>query len=149
MHIIKAITERLRDNRFLRQLKTRLGGSMLFKAFLIGTILFIIFSVAVYYAEKDYVAYSIIDGRRVVNPDLSSNIKTIGDSVWWTFVTSTTVGYGDFYPVSFMGRFVGVLLMFFGVSLVGIITGNIASLLVERQLKEDRGLKDLKLKNHS
>ena len=78
----------------------------------------------------------------------SSNIRSLKDAVWWAFVTSTTVGYGDYYPKSNAGRLTGILLMFFGVSLVGVITGNIASALVEKQLKEGRGLKEIKLKNH-
>lgn len=37
--------------------------------------------------------------------------KQLSDSIWWAFVTSMTVGYGDFYPVTVMGRVTGVLLM--------------------------------------
>ena len=45
-----------------------------------------------------------------------ANIETFGEAVWWAFVTITTVGYGDFYPVTAHGRFVAVLLMAGGVA---------------------------------
>jgi len=111
-------------------------------------IILLTFSVAIFFFEKNFKVYKIENGIEVVDQDNSSNITKFEDSLWWAFVTSTTVGYGDYYPRSPIGRVAGVLLMFFGISLVGVITGNIASLLVEKQLKEGRGLKDVKLKNH-
>ena len=117
-----------------------------FKIFSIGFVILLIFSALIYYAEKNYVKYTVRDGKKV--EEKVSNIKNIEDSFWWAIVTSTTVGYGDYYPVSRMGRVIGILMMFFGIALVGVITGNIASTLVERQLKEGRGLETLKLKNH-
>ncbi len=106
------------------------------------------FSAAVYYIEKEHVVHKVVNGALVEDRSASGNIRSFNDSLWWAFVTSTTVGYGDFYPKSGMGRLAGILLMFFGISFVGIVTGNIASFLVEKQLKEDRGMKALKLKNH-
>jgi voltage-gated potassium channel len=119
-----------------------------FKLFLVGFIIFFAFSIAIFFIEKDYIKYKEVDGKKVEDTDNSSNIRTFEDSIWWAIVTSTTVGYGDYFPKSFIGRIVGILMMFFGMALVGVITGNIASLFVEKQLKEGRGLKELKLKNH-
>ena len=61
-----------------------------------------------------------------------ANIETFGDSVWWAFVTLTTVGYGDYYPVTGWGRTVAVLLMCGGVALVGVVTATLASWVLER-----------------
>jgi voltage-gated potassium channel len=62
------------------------------------------------------------------NPD--ANIKTGGDALWWGFVTITTVGYGDFYPTTFLGRATGVFVMFAGVGIIGSLASILASILV-------------------
>jgi voltage-gated potassium channel len=59
-----------------------------------------------------------------------ANIKKIGDAWWWAFETVTTVGYGDFYPITFAGRLVAVALMACGVALLGSVTALLASWLV-------------------
>jgi len=58
---------------------------------------------------------------------LESNIKGPGDAIWWAFVTLTTVGYGDRYPVTTEGRVVGALLMTAGVGLFGALSGFVAA----------------------
>ncbi|MFA0435699.1 ion transporter [Vibrio breoganii] len=56
-----------------------------------------------------------------------SNIHSAGDALWWSFVTITTVGYGDFYPVTTQGRLVAAILMTAGVGLFGTFTGLVAN----------------------
>lgn len=56
-----------------------------------------------------------------------SNIKTAGDALWWVYVSITTVGYGDKYPVTEIGRMVGVLTLTVGVGLFGVVTAYIAN----------------------
>ncbi len=59
-------------------------------------------------------------------------ITNFGDAIWWAFVTITTVGYGDFYPVTLTGRVVAVGLMIGGIALIGVVTATLASWIVER-----------------
>ena len=62
------------------------------------------------------------------SPD--ANITTGGDALWWAIVTITTVGYGDFFPVTFLGRMTGVFVMFAGVGIIGSLASILASILV-------------------
>jgi voltage-gated potassium channel len=59
-------------------------------------------------------------------------ISTFGDAVWWAFETITTVGYGDYYPVTITGRIVAVGLMVGGIALIGVVTATLASWIVQR-----------------
>ena len=56
-----------------------------------------------------------------------ANITTAGDAMWWDYVTITTVGYGDYYPVTPSGRLIGILLMTAGVGLFGTLSGFLAN----------------------
>ncbi len=78
------------------------------------------------------VIFSAIAILQVEN-DPNSNIKTAEDAIWWAYVTITTVGYGDKYPVTTEGRLIASVLMTAGVGLFGTFTAYIASLFVEDQ----------------
>jgi ABC-type phosphate transport system permease subunit len=73
----------------------------------------------------------------IESPDPLANITTPSDAVWWAFVTITTVGYGDQYPVTNNGRLIGMLVMVLGVGLFGVLTGFLANVFLSpRQEKE-------------
>ena len=59
-----------------------------------------------------------------------SSIRTFGQALWWALTTTTTVGYGDTFPVSTQGRFIAALLMIGGVALTGVVTATLASWIV-------------------
>jgi voltage-gated potassium channel len=69
--------------------------------------------------------------------DPNSNIKTAEDALWWSYVTITTVGYGDKFPVTTGGRIIGVLLMTGGVGLFGTFTAFVSSWFLADKKKED------------
>jgi voltage-gated potassium channel len=54
----------------------------------------------------------------VENKQPGANITRLGDALWWAVITITTVGYGDYTPVSSLGRIIGVIVMFSGIGLV-------------------------------
>lgn len=60
----------------------------------------------------------------------NSNIQTAEDAIWWAYVTITTVGYGDKFPVTTEGRIIASFLMTAGVGLFGTFTAYIATLFV-------------------
>ena len=79
-----------------------------------------------------FVAYISAVQITISERDLvGSNIKNFGDGLWWAITTVTTVGYGDRYPTTTEGRFLAVLLMFVGISLVGVITASVAAWFVK------------------
>ena len=59
-----------------------------------------------------------------------SQINTFGDALWWAVVTVTTVGYGDFAPVSVEGRIIAVVMMLLGIALIGVVTASVAAAFV-------------------
>ncbi|MFJ2741188.1 potassium channel family protein [Streptomyces sp. NPDC087440] len=65
------------------------------------------------------------------------NIKTLGDAVWWSFTTMTTVGYGDHSPTTGLGRLIAVGLMLSGIALLGVVTANIAAWFISRFERDD------------
>jgi voltage-gated potassium channel Kch len=56
-----------------------------------------------------------------------ANITNASDALWYTLVTISTVGYGDFYPVSNLGRLCGVVIIVVGVGIFGTFTGYLAT----------------------
>ena len=76
-----------------------------------------------------------------VEDDPGSNIKTAEDAIWWAYVTITTVGYGDKFPVTTEGRVIAALLMTVGVGLFGTFTAYLSSWFVGETKKEDANVK--------
>jgi voltage-gated potassium channel len=90
-----------------------------------GSALYItIFSVIVL---AEIAAILVLKAERV-NP--AANITTGEDAVWWVFVSITTVGYGDRFPTTTAGRLIGVVVMFCGIALLGVLTSFLASFFI-------------------
>ena len=62
--------------------------------------------------------------ERNAQPEVFDNI---GDGIWWAIITFATVGYGDIYPVTALGKLLGCFICLIGVAMVAIPTGIISS----------------------
>jgi voltage-gated potassium channel len=65
-----------------------------------------------------------------------SNLNSAGDAFWWSIVTMTTVGYGDFYPITSWGRVAAVALMTVGVGIFGVLASFLANLFLPKSSKD-------------
>ena len=78
-----------------------------------------------------------------LEPDLS-----FISAIWWSIVTLTTVGYGDISPVTLGGRVIAVVIMFFGIGVLGMLSASLAALLISNKMKENRGMCKTELTDH-
>lgn len=75
-----------------------------------------------------------------------SNIHSAEDAIWWSLVTISTVGYGDYYPVTTAGRVISAVLIISGVSLFGGLTGLMAAKLTRRSETEELNHREIRHK---
>lgn len=74
---------------------------------------------------------------------------TMWDSIWWAMVTMTTVGYGDLYPQTWVGRFlVGYPCFLIGISLIGFLLGTVSEAVIDHFVRKRKGELRLRMKDH-
>ncbi len=131
----KDSTSKKKRNYSLERKIKRFLQEVLFDKFVLYTFVLILFFIGllafIYFAEKE----------------TNGNINTFFDVIWYSLVTVTTVGYGDISPTTVFGRIGGIVLLLVGVIGFAAVSGKVASVLFDRQLKRDRGR--IKLKNIS
>jgi len=84
-------------------------------------------------------ALAVLDAERYA-PD--ATITSFPDAVWWGFVTITTVGYGDEFPVTALGQISAVFLMLVGIGLLGSVTATVAGWVADRLRAEEEAAED-------
>ncbi|WP_459779187.1 potassium channel family protein [Photobacterium sp. R1] len=67
----------------------------------------------------------------IESKDPNANILSADDALWWVFVTISTVGYGDHYPVTTLGKLLATVIITCGVGLFGMVAGLISSFVSE------------------
>jgi voltage-gated potassium channel len=103
----------MRNNRLYRLLEKNL---LIIPAILMGLII-ILGGIGVYLAEHKH---------------QGASITNLGDAFWWAIETITTVGYGDYVPITFIGRVIAVLVMFSGIGIVVTIVGVISQTRIKK-----------------
>ena len=125
------IVRTLRLLRFLRLFKiTRYNNSMeLIKSVMsekrseLGVTCFVIIIVMI------IASFLMFYAENAAQPDHFPNVLAC---IWWSIVTLTTVGYGDVFPVTGIGRFIGGVIAFLGIGLVALPTGIISAGFLEK-----------------
>ena len=84
--------------------------------FFLSLILIVLSGIVVYYAE---------------NPSQPDVFNNIGNSIWWAFATLTTVGYGDMYPITVLGKLIASFVAVVGIGLIAIPTGLLSAAYVD------------------
>jgi voltage-gated potassium channel len=86
-------------------------------------VLLILSSTIMYYVENE------------AQPDKFDNI---GQSLWWAVATLTTVGYGDIYPITGLGKFMSAIIALIGIGFIALPTGIISSAFIEKVQKDKK-----------
>ena len=105
----------------------RRSGPELMVFMFIAAIIVVISAMGLYYAEHEK------------QPDVYSSIP---DSIWWAIVTLTTVGYGDVYPTTTVGRVIASVVMLTGIGFIAVPTSLISSTMTELALEERQRRRD-------
>jgi len=116
-----------------RQLYTVLKNESFFKILGVTIAIILYGALAIYIADNFY---------------HTKGAGGIFDAIYWAIVTLSTVGYGDIVPSSKAGKIFALMIIMSGPALLSLITASIASIFVERKIKEGKGLETIKDKDH-
>jgi voltage-gated potassium channel len=79
---------------------------------------------------------------------VENSINNVYDIIWWNVVTLTTVGYGDMYPTTYIGKVATVLIMLSGIATVAYLLSGIVEYVVDIHQKRELGLLRVKMEDH-
>jgi voltage-gated potassium channel len=130
-------------NSFLKSaldwIRHRATKSFILKLLTVTIIVVLVSAVGIYFIERHDPAQPADRG-----------FYSIGETLWWMVVVLTkTPGYVGVYPIAPAARALALVLIIIGISFIPLITAKIASYMVTRQLREERGLEKVKNKEHT
>lgn len=108
-----------------------------------NAILYSVFIIVVLILASSLTMYSV---EHAAQPE---TFKNAFSGIWWSVSTVFTVGYGDIYPVTVLGRVMGVIITFLGVGAVAIPTGILSAGFVEHYSRLQRSVEAAEYKNSS
>ena len=117
----------------IREIFTFLRHERLFRILGVFCLIIVYGALAIFFADRYY---------------LTKGAGGIFDALYWAIVTITTVGYGDIVPASKVGKIFALLIILSGPALLSLITASIASILIEKKIREGKGLETIKESNH-
>jgi voltage-gated potassium channel len=104
-----------------------------FRLLLLGLLAYFFFVFALYWVESG------AEG---------ANIHTFTDAVWYSIVTLTTVGYGDFFPVTGLGKFLGIAFILGSLGLLGVLIGRTSEHFTELKERKKMGYQGTYFTDH-
>lgn len=116
-----------------RQFYTLLKNERFFKIFAVTCFIILFGALALFFADRHY---------------HTKGAGGLFDAIYWAVVTISTVGYGDIVPSTKVGKIFALVIILSGPILLSLITASIASIFVERKIKEGKGLESVKDKDH-
>jgi len=78
----------------------------------------------------------------------NKEVEGLGDALYWAVISMTTTGYGDITPITTAGRIVAAIVVVSGLFLFSMVTATVASVFVEKKIREGRGLETIKIRDH-
>ena len=79
---------------------------------------------------------------------VNKTVDTFGSAIYWAFISMTTTGYGDISPSTSGGRVIAVVVVLSGLLLLSLVTATVASVFVEKKIREGKGLETVKFEEH-
>jgi len=84
----------------------------------------------------------------LLESSVNKGVANFFDAIYWAVISMTTTGYGDITPTTVAGRIVAIIVVISGILLFSMVTATVASVFVEKKIREGKGLETVKSKDH-
>jgi voltage-gated potassium channel len=84
----------------------------------------------------------------LLESSVNKGVANFFDAIYWAVISMTTTGYGDIAPTTVAGRIVAIIVVISGLLMFSMVTATVASVFVEKKIREGKGLETVKSKDH-